>query len=183
MLLCCCICFPASAATPIILKRDKGNKWGRYGQDIELARCSIATNTQFICTEETGHLPGRPGALCIAKPHKTLTKGERARFPHLLKPPVQGAEREEGFLLEGCLCRTQISPPRKVRRGQNKPWTRPSDRCWDRMPDIKTVDTKQKERGERQTTTEIKDSPRLRIGGDSEDFPFLLRRLRQLLAT
>lgn len=51
------------------------------------------------------------------------------------------------------------------------------------MPDIKTVDTKQKERGERQTTTEIKDSPRLRIGGDSEDFPFLLRRLRQLLAT
>lgn len=75
-----------------------------------------------------------------------------------------------------------ISPPRKVRRGQNKPWAQPSDWCWDRMPDIKTVDTKQKERGERQNATEIKDSPCLRIGGDSEDFPFLLCCIRQLLA-
>lgn len=150
---------------------------------LSLHDVALLQTHKFIRTEETGRLPGRPEALRIAKPHKTLTKGKGARFPHLLKPPVQGAEREEGFLFEGCLCRTQISPPRQVRRGQNKPWTRPSDRCWDRMPDIKTVDTKQKERGERQTTTEIKDSPRLRIGGDSEDFPFLLRRLRQLLAT
>lgn len=50
------------------------------------------------------------------------------------------------------------------------------------MPDSKTVDTKQKERGERQNATEIKDSRCLRIGGDSEDFPFLLRRLKTTIS-
>lgn len=73
-------------------------------------------------------------------------------------------------------------PSRKVRRGQKKPWTQPSDWCWDQIPILK-LPVQNKKRGGRQNTTEINDSRYLCIRGDSEDFPFLLRCLRQLLAT
>lgn len=51
ILLCCCVCFPASASIPIILNREiKEINEDNIVRILEIAWSSIARNTQFICT-------------------------------------------------------------------------------------------------------------------------------------